>query len=45
MGRNEKVTVFQAHKGGLSKLNMDIVTMNEAVYQIPDGVYTAFPIY
>lgn len=45
MGSNEKVSVFQAHKGGLSRLKMDISTMNEATFQIPDGVYTVFPIY
>ena len=39
------VLVFHAQKSGLSRLKMDKVTMNEVSFQMPDGVYTVFPIY
>ena len=45
MGKNENVSVFHAQKSGLSRLNMDIVSMNQATFELPDGVYTVFPIY
>ncbi|NOQ40751.1 MAG: hypothetical protein GQ562_10585 [Anaerolineales bacterium] len=45
MGKSDMVLVFHAQKSGLSRLKMDKVTMNEVSFQMPDGVYTVFPIY
>ena len=45
MGKSDMVLVSHAQKSGLSRLKMDKVTMNEVSFQMPDRVYTVFPIY